>query len=402
MFNIYQIVFFTMNNKKWRIVFINICVWTSKLCQVWTLNSSRSKNIYLLYDTRSDGLQSGEVSRYFYQLKYLYNDYFDISERVVTYDVTTPQIAPVSVDKTDIIMEKLREFRQGGSKSLSASLINNYIDCPLKFYFTAIEGLSEESEVQESVESDVFGSIFHRLMEIIYQRYKNSVVTIDVLNEIIKDDSYLTAIIEKTFAQYYFKDSDNPRPLEGQYYLIGEILRSYVKQTLNIDKQFAPFTYISSEYRFNREYKLNDELTVNFKGSIDRIDRVGGSVRIIDYKTGAGKTTVKDIPELFDDSKSKRPSQILQVFVYGLFYLLENPSVELSPAVYYLREVFKDFNPTIKVDKKVVSNLAEYLPEFTEMFNELIEEIFSPEIPFYQTKNNENCKWCAFKGICNK
>jgi ATP-dependent helicase/DNAse subunit B len=239
-------------------------------------------------------------------------------------------------------------------------------------------------------------------MEIIYQRYKNSVVTIDVLNEIIKDDSYLTAIIEKTFAQYYFKDSDNPRPLEGQYYLIGEILRSYVKQTLNIDKQFAPFTYISSEYRFNREYKLNDELTVNFKGSIDRIDRVGGSVRIIDYKTGAGKTTVKDIPELFDDSKSKRPSQILQVFVYGLFYLLENPSVELSPAVYYLREVFKDFNPTIKVDKKVVSNLAEYLPEFTEMFNELIEEIFSPEIPFYQTKNNENCKWCAFKGICNK
>lgn len=363
---------------------------------------SRPKNIYLLYDTRSDGLQSGEVSRYFYQLKYLYNDYFDISERVVTYDVTTPQIAPVSVDKTDIIMEKLREFRQGGSKSLSASLINNYIDCPLKFYFTAIEGLSEESEVQESVESDVFGSIFHRLMEIIYQRYKNSVVTIDVLNEIIKDDSYLTAIIEKTFAQYYFKDSDNPRPLEGQYYLIGEILRSYVKQTLNIDKQFAPFTYISSEYRFNREYKLNDELTVNFKGSIDRIDRVGGSVRIIDYKTGAGKTTVKDIPELFDDSKSKRPSQILQVFVYGLFYLLENPSVELSPAVYYLREVFKDFNPTIKVDKKVVSSLAEYLPEFTEMFNELIEEIFSPEIPFYQTKNNENCKWCAFKGICNK
>lgn len=88
--------------------------------------------------------------------------------------------------------------------------------------------------------------------------------------------------------------------------------------------------------------------------------------------------------------------------MYGLFYLLENPSVELSPAVYYLREVFKDFNPTIKVDKKVVSNLAEYLPEFTEMFNELIEEIFSPEIPFYQTKNNENCKWCAFKGICNK
>ena len=363
---------------------------------------SRARKVFLLYDTRTDGLQTGEVSRYFYQLKYLYNDYFDINERVVSYDVTSPQIASVSVKKTDHVMSKLNDYRKGGDKSLSASLINNYIDCPLKFYFTAVEGLSEESEVQESVESDVFGSIFHRLMEIIYQRYNNKVVTIDVLNEIVKDDTYLTEIIEKAFAHYYFKDKDNPRPLEGQYYLIGEILRSYVKQTLKTDRQFAPFTYISSEYRFNRAYKLNDALTVNFKGSIDRIDRVGDSVRIIDYKTGSGKTIFTEIPELFDASKSKRPYQILQVFVYGLFYLLENPSTKLSPAVYYLRDVFKDFNPTICTNNKPVDNLSAMLPEFREMFDELIQEIFNPETPFSQTQNNDNCKWCAFKGICNK
>ena len=363
---------------------------------------SRAKNVFMLYDTRTDGLQTGEVSRYFYQLKYLYNDYFDIDERVVTYDVTTPQIAPVSVEKSAHIMRKLDEYREGGNKSLSASLINNYIDCPLKFYFIAIEGLSEESEVQESVESDVFGSIFHHLMEIIYQRYKNKVVTIDVLNEVIKNDDYLTEIMEKTFAQYYFKDKENTRPLEGQYYLIGEILRSYVKQTLTIDKQFTPFTYISSEYRFNRAYKLSNQLTVNFKGSIDRIDIVDNTYRIIDYKTGSGNTAYKDIPGLFDSSKSNRPYQILQVFVYGLFYLIENPGTKISPAVYYLRDVFKDFNPTICTNNKPVDNLSAMLPEFREMFDELIQEIFNPETPFSQTLNNDNCKWCAFKGICNK
>ncbi|MDD4777108.1 MAG: PD-(D/E)XK nuclease family protein [Fermentimonas sp.] len=363
---------------------------------------SRARRVFLLYDTRTDGLQTGEVSRYFYQLKYLYNDYFDIDERVVSYDVTTPQISPVSVEKTDDVMNKLNDFRQGGDKSLSASHINNYIDCPLKFYFTAIEGLSEESEVQESVESDVFGSIFHRLMEIIYQRYNNKVVTNDVLNELVTNDDYLTEIIEKAFAHYYFKDKENPRLLEGQYYLIGEILRSYVKQTLKTDRQFAPFTYISSEYRFNRAYRINDELTVNFKGSIDRIDRVGDSVRIIDYKTGSGKTTFTEIPELFDASKSKRPYQILQVFVYGLFYLLENPATKLSPAVYYLRDVFKDFNPTVCTNSKPVDNLSAILPEFREIFDDLIKEIFNPEVPFSQTQNNDNCKWCAFKGICNK
>ncbi len=362
---------------------------------------SRAKKVFMLYDTRSEDLKTGEVSRYFYQLKYLYNDSFDIVERVVAYDVTTPTIEEISVDKTEYIINKLDDYCQGGNKSLSASLINNYIDCPLKFYFIAIEGLSEESEVEESVESNVFGSIFHRLMETIYQRYKNRVVTIDVLSEIIKNEAYLIGIIEKTFARYYFKDRDNPRPLEGQYYLIGEVLKSYVKQTLAIDKQFTPFTYISSEYSFNRAYKLNDNLTVNFKGNIDRIDKVGGTVRIIDYKTGTGKLSFKDISELFDSSKPDRPYQILQVFVYGLFYLLENPTTKLSPAVYYLRSVFNDFNPSILADNQLIDDLTTLLPEFKESFDELIGEIFNPDISFSQTLNKNNCKWCAFKEICN-
>lgn len=362
---------------------------------------SRAKKVYMLYDTRTEGLQTGEVSRYFYQLKYLYHNSFDITERVISYDVNTPEKAPVRVEKTPEVMQKLNAFRAGGEKSLSASTINNYIDCPLKFYFTTIEGLSEESEVQESIEFDVFGSIFHRLMEDVYNRYRGQVVTPDVLTSIIKNEAYLTQILENAFARYYFKDKENPRPLEGQYYLIGEIIRSYVKQTLEADKQFTPFTYISSEYRFNRPYEVNDNLKVNFKGSIDRIDKVGDSVRIIDYKSGNGETNFKDIDALFDSSKDKRPYQILQVLIYGMFYLLENPKVQLSPAVYYLRKIYNDFKPTICNNKEPINDFYKKMPEFKEKFNELIEEIFNPEMHFSQTQNNENCKWCAFKELCN-
>ena len=363
---------------------------------------SRAKRVYMLYDTRTEEMQTGEVSRYFYQLKYLYHDAFNIAERVVTYEVSAPEAAPVSVTKTTEVMRKLDDFRSGNQKSLSASLINNYIDCPLKFYFTAVEGLSEETEVQESVESDVFGSIFHRLMEIIYNRYNNKTVTPDVLSGIAKDDTSLTGIIEKAFARYYFRDEGNPRPLQGQHYLIGEILRSYVKQTLEMDKQFTPFQYIGSEYRFNTSYRVNDALTVNFKGSIDRIDRVGESHRIIDYKTGTGSTDFKDIPQLFDASKNNRPYQILQVFVYGLFYLLENPGARLAPAVYYLRTVFKDFDPAVRYDKHPIDDISVYMPEFKEYFDALLQEIFDAGVPFSQTTNPKNCEWCAFNGLCNR
>ncbi|NLD24198.1 MAG: PD-(D/E)XK nuclease family protein [Bacteroidales bacterium] len=363
---------------------------------------SRAKNIYMLYDTRTEGMQTGEVSRYFYQLKYLYNSLFDISEKVVTYDVSAPSITPVSVEKTPEVMKLLNQFRAGGDKSLSASHINNYIDCPLKFYFTALENLSEESDVQESVEADVFGTIFHRLMEVIYKRFYNIDVTPNALTAIINNDAYLNEVLETAFSKYYFKDEGNPRKLQGQYYLIGEILKSYVKQTLKVDIKSTPFRYIGSEYRFNTTYKVNEQLAVNFKGSIDRIDNIGDSVRIIDYKTGTGETKFKDIQHLFDSTKDKRPYQILQVFVYGLFFLMQNPDTKLSPAVYYLRSIFNDFDPKITMDKVPVNDLNSCLPEFKDKFDEVVEEIFNPSVPFTQTQNNKNCQWCSFKDLCNK
>ena len=363
---------------------------------------SRARRVIMLYDTRTEEMQTGEVSRYFYQLKYLYHHEFDISERVATYDVSMPVVLPVMVTKTAEVMRRLDAFRAGNGKSLSASHINNYIDCPLKFYFTAVEGLSEEADVQESVEADVFGSMFHRLMETIYNRYKGSSVNPDVINEIVKNEGYLTEILEDAFARYYFKDEKNPRPLVGQHYLIGEILRSYVKQTLEVDKQFTPFTYVGSEYRFNRPYRVNKGLKVNFKGSIDRIDRVGEASRIIDYKTGMGETNFTDMELLFDASREKRPYQILQVFVYGLFYLLENPGTKVSPSVYYLRSVFDKFDPVIRYDKHPIDDISVYMPQFEERFVSILEEIFNPDVPFTQTLNNKNCKWCAFKELCNK
>jgi len=363
---------------------------------------SRAKRVFMLYDTRTEDMQTGEVSRYFYQLKYLYSDYFAISERVVAYDVAAPEILPVSVTKTAEVLRKLDAFRQGGESFLSASLINNYINCPLQFYFTAVEGLYEEDEVRESIESDLFGSIFHKMMETIYDRYKGRTITPDVLTLLAKDDALLTRLLEEAFAEYYFKRKDNPQPLLGQHYLIGEILRSYVKQTLEADKLLTPFEFIGAEYRFRAPYRVNDNLSVNFKGIIDRIDRVGDSYRIIDYKTGTGTTDFKQVPDLFDGSKPTRSYQILQVFVYALFYAREHPDARLSPAIYYLRSIFGDPSPTVTCNKRPISDISVFMDEFLALFNDCLEEIFNPEIPFSQTKNIKNCQWCAFKEICNR
>jgi Fe-S-cluster formation regulator IscX/YfhJ len=363
---------------------------------------SRAKRVFLLYDTRAEWIQTGEVSRYFYQLKYLYRDHFNLSERVVAYDVAAPKVLPVTVAKTPEVMRKLNGYREGGDAYLSATLINNYIDCPLRFYFTAVEELSEEEEVRETIEADLFGSIFHRVMELIYSRFKGKVITPDALNEMMKDEQQLTEAIEQAFARYYFKEEENMRPLMGQHYLVGEVLRSYVLQTLKLDREFTPFEYVGAEYRFNRTYRVNDSLALNVKGIIDRVDRVNGVFRIIDYKTGMGATEFKEVQQLFDASKGNRPHQILQVFLYGMFYLLENPGVSASPAIYYLRSVYKDFDPIVRCDRQPVDDISVYLPEFKEQLDALLEKIFNPSIPFTQTENPKNCEWCAFRDLCER
>ena len=364
---------------------------------------SRAKRIFMLYDARAQEMQTGEVSRYFYQIKYLYGRYFNISEKESGNDVASLEVLPVSVPKSEDLQTKLKRFLAGGDRYLSASSIKDYINCPLQFYFSVVENLRGQDEVQEIIQSDVVGTIFHYLMENIYNRYRNKVVLPDTLREIIQAEDYQTDLLETAFAKFYFKSPSQKQKLEGHHFLISEVIRDFVKQTLELDKRFAPFQYIESEYTFAEPYRVNDSLTVNFKGKIDRIDRVGDLYRIIDYKTGTGKTDFSDFAELFDSAKRERPYQILQVLIYALFYRQKHPDRALSLGIYYLKKMFDASNsPEITFQKKEIEHLVQLLDEFTPYFQAVLSEIFNPEIPFSQTPHEKNCLYCDFKQICNR
>ena len=363
---------------------------------------SRAKNVYLLYDTRSEGSQSGEVSRYFYQIKYLYPDQFNLNERLFTSQVKAPQTEAIVVEKTDAVWKKMSDFLEGGERALSASAFNNYIDCPLRFYLMHVEELSEEEEVEESVEYAIFGSILHEIMQIIYDRYKGSTVTASTLNEIRKNDAFLTEKLEQAFAKLYTKQPDKPKPLKGNNYLVGETLRNYIKQVLAIDARLAPFNYIDSEFRFKKPHKVNEGLAVNFKGSIDRIDAINGTTRIIDYKSGTGDLNFNQLEDLFDSSKDKRPKPILQVFIYAFFYHMMQPDKVLSPGIYFMRKSFQDFSSTVTCNKQEITDISVYFEEFESLFNEKITELFNKEIPFMQTENVKNCQYCPFREMCGR
>lgn len=367
----------------------------------------RSGQVSLLYDTRSNGLQTGEVSRFVHQLHFHYE--VPMQDKLVVYNVSSSKTPPLEVKKNEEILQRLSAYRKGGLKAISASAINTYLDCPLKFYFTVVEGIQEEEEVSETIESNVFGSILHKVMEELYKPFCDKLVTADLLKMIRKDAALLTGAITRAFASEFFK-SEVVRVLTGQNFLIGEMIRKYVVKILERDSKLTPFRYIESERRIKGMISLSDHSEIQLKGFIDRVDEVNGVIRIIDYKSGSGTTNFHSLDSLFDKEEKDRAKAVMQVFMYSWMYgrLAENKGKTIQPGIYYVRSLFTDsFDSSVyhriergRSDK--VEDFSRYIDDFEEGLRTCLDEMFNPEVTFFQTVTEKACGYCPFKGICGK
>lgn len=367
----------------------------------------RAKQVTLLYDTRTTGLQTGEVSRFVHQLRYHYQ--YPLIDELVVYDVASSAVPPISVQKTAEVEKLLSDFLSGGPRALSASAINTYLDCPQKFYFSVLEQIQEEDEITETVERDVFGSILHKVMEDLYAPFKGKLVTADLLKLLRKDQPLLTGTIARAFAELFFKSSV-VRPLEGENFLTGEMIRKYAEKILEQDARFTPFHYIESEKKVRATITLSDKRVVQLKGFIDRVDSLDRVLRIVDYKTGSGKLEFESVEGLFDKEAKDRPKAVMQVFLYAWMYqqLPEYTGMPIQPAIYYLRTLFqRSFKPVVeqkkgrgKADK--VNSFQDFASDFEDKLRQCLDEIFNLDIPFTQTETGKACAYCSFRGLCGK
>lgn len=365
----------------------------------------RASHVSLLYDTRSNGLQTGEVSRFVHQLHYHYEE--PIQNKLVVYNVSSSKTPALQVAKTEEVMNRLAVFRKDGSRAISASAINTYLDCPLKFYFSVVEGIQEEEEVSETIESNVFGSILHKVMEELYKPFCGKMVTADLLKAIRKDTAALTGAVARAFAEVFFK-TDIVRPLTGQNFLIGEMIRKYVEKVLERDGKLTPFRYIESERKINRLFTLTDRSEIQLKGFIDRIDEVRDAVRIIDYKSGSGTPLFTSVDALFDKEETDRSKAVMQVFMYAWMYGMAPAGKAIQPGIYYMRTLFSpsfDAGVYQRIDRsktEQVVDFANYHTDFENGLRKCLDEIFGAETPFIQTPNGKACAYCPFKDICGK
>lgn len=367
----------------------------------------RAGRIWLLYDSRTEGMQSGEESRFIKQLRYLYH--VPMVEKVATYSLagSTSDNPMCHIVKDETVLQKLDERFVHGTGVFSASSLNTYLDCPLRFYYEQVEGIREQDEVVEDVDASVFGTIFHTVMEQLYKPFEGRMVSAAELEEKILFGAKvgrLDALVTAAFAEAHIRE------IAGQNLILKELVVHLVRQTVAVDRRLAAekggLHLIATEQKESLPVELPSGRSVRLFGIIDRLDSVErGARRVVDYKSGrVDKEMCTKVADLFDTAKGmNRPHIPFQLFFYALLMARKHPQagVRYDPCIYPLRTIFTKMPEAQCIEKDA-------LAEFEESLLRLIDEIFDPALRFEARPEGDVppeqsvCRYCNFKRLCNK
>lgn len=365
----------------------------------------RASHLTATWSTESEGVTTGELSRFGYQL--LLKSPHQVRKSIFEFPFFSAAEVPVTGSGSPEITEKLLAFNSA-EKPLSPSAINTYLHCRLKFYFRYLTGLKEPDQVQEEVDRQAFGNIFHKAVENLYRPFLGSRVSAGQLADLQKNKTAIQRAVRNAFATEYFfvpEEKAGQTELDGKTILIFSTIETYLDRLLEIDRHTAPFVLHAME----SAYSLKQPVLIDGRpqevwigGKIDRIDEVEGVVRVIDYKTGnVDAVAFASVEELFDRERTKMKKEITQALIYSL--ILKRGAFAgspVSPAIYRLLNFHdENFQPVISYKKQPLE-ISMVDKELEEQLATLIGAIFSPAASFDQTPIKDRCSYCPYATIC--
>lgn len=376
----------------------------------------RAEDITIVYNNTTDNGHTGEMSRFMLQMM------VDGQQKIKHYNLLADNspIAhkPKSVSKTGSIKEKL-----DGMKSLSPSAINRYIKCPLMFFYQYVASIKEPDCEDDVVDNRMFGNIFHKSAQLIYDdimSHNNGRIEKASIQKYLNTKGLLESIVDRAFNEELFKVKNSMRsPYYNGLHLINrKVLIEYLRQLLHSDQRTAPFEMLALEdavyTQIAFETEDNNVRKIRIGGIIDRLDRVTdartgvSTIRVVDYKTGIQATRkIKEIEEIFSDMNisQKHSDYYLQAILYSL--IVDNSTKYnkqkdcVSPALLFVKQASKEnYDPVLEIDSQKIANVREYKVEFEQHLKEVLHDIFNTNLPFTPTTDNTRCDKCAYRRIC--
>ena len=368
----------------------------------------RAENVTFTYNSNSEGLRSGEMSRFLIQMKYheaLKPEFLDLN-----FEIKTHSSAGEKIERREEHSKQLASLflDRNNARTLSPSAINTWLNCRMKFFYRYINHLKEPENISTEIDPAMLGNILHEVMKNLYHDYIERILTEDMLSSIIRNKQFLAKIINEAVNEKYKAGRDDL--VSGNELIVREVLMNYLIRILNADKALAPLTILNLEdsFSFVLSFLSNGSLIEILNGGkIDRIDSVNGSIRIVDYKTGSVSESVKSIDDLFLDDRKKDADGWLQTLLYCEAYCTTNPGSFVRPSVYKIKKLSGALsNDKLKLKKAgsieyAIDNYEVIREEFLTGLKVLTGIIFNENEPFVKTTDiRGKCSYCPYKTLC--
>ena len=233
--------------------------------------------------------------------------------------------------------------------TLSASSIETYLSCPLKYRMSKIDRIPQAASKPELV----FGNIIHRVL----QRFHGEGKPLDKARILrLLNEEWQTGKFEYKVREEKFKE-------QGE-----EMLANYFD---NIKK--SPPSVVETEYDFSFQI---DNITI--VGTIDRIDQNGDKgISITDYKTSKTPTKAKNS---------------LQLAIYSLYLEQSQDSMisgsPISSNLYFLRN-----------DDDPISMHTFNAEELESVKDKIVDVSMGIKNKNFKPEKGNHCNWCDYKDL---
>ena len=376
---------------------------------------SRAEKVWMLVDSRTEGLKSGEESRYIKQLEYHFG--VPLKRSVVKFGSMKTASLP-DIVKTEEDVTRIKDT------VLSATTLQNYLACPAKFYYGTVKGLEAEEEVAESLDYGMFGTVYHDTMRALYTS-EEAMDPEFVFND-REPRGGLNGEALKTVSQSYIegwlsRKEDikvkvkalimmqlNTIEVSGRNLVVADVIVRYIIKTLQRDLELLKKEGRDSFEILGREIRVAGEFCgQRFKGFIDRLDSFKDEqARVVDYKTGKVLEDDENIHDgnaeeiaekIFNPDMKNWPKIALQFYIYDML-VQSRPEVrgrEICNCVYSTAPLFKEPPVTVPMNRKFYEAVSAKLEA-------MLAQMYDTSVPFRRTDDEKTCSYCDFRMICGR
>ncbi|GAB3014103.1 PD-(D/E)XK nuclease family protein [Spirosoma pulveris] len=382
----------------------------------------RASEVVLLYTTSTDayGNSKGEPSRFIRQLEHELvpraNGRIRISYPTVRFGKESEKketsLTELNVPKTESVRDDLINLLI--TKGLYPSYLNQFVSCSMRFYFSRIVNISEEEDIEEKMGAAEFGSWLHKVMERLDLEYR--------LKSLPIDESIIKTLLEEEFAS-----TNKGRVIEsGMNLLLYDLAQKLMLDFQRQQNALPGLTVIGTEQTLETYLTVPIEgrgtIRVRIAGKVDRIERLGDQIRIVDYKTGKVKLsekTPKDLSDRLLSDGGDDAGKMRQLWLYRYLALKNISEYGGLPRDRAKRDIFKADGMPVEagfysfrdVDGGFKTNPvrfgdndspSQYIEDSEDLLRQLIQQLLDPEQPFKKTDQIETCHFCDYKGICGR